>query len=42
MVSRLHPDRHLAAPPSQQDAARRRFEQVMNAYNTLMDMEAVA
>lgn len=42
MVARLHPDRHLASPPSQQDAARRRFAQVMSAYNTLMDLEALA
>jgi hypothetical protein len=39
MVSRLHPDRHVSAPPSQQDAARRRFVQIVNAYNTLMDLD---
>ncbi len=39
MVSRLHPDRHLSAPPSQQEAARQRFVQVVNAYNTLLQLD---
>ena len=39
MVSRLHPDRHLSAPQSQQDAARFRFAQTVNAYNTLLHLE---
>lgn len=42
MVARLHPDRHLQSTPSQQEAARQRFVQVMNAYNTLMNLGAVA
>jgi len=42
MVARLHPDRHIGAPPSQQQAVRQRFAQVVNAYNTLMTIDAVA
>ena len=42
MVSRLHPDRHMTAPRNQQEAARQRFVQVVNAYNTLMDLDTVA
>jgi hypothetical protein len=42
MVARLHPDRHVSAPQSQQDAVRQRFVQVVNAYNTLMNLDAVA
>jgi DnaJ domain/Domain of unknown function (DUF4388) len=39
IAARLHPDRHLLAPQSQQEAARERFVQVANAYNTLMQLE---
>ena len=42
MVSRLHPDRYVSAPPSQQVAARKRFAQVVDAYNTLLQLDEVS
>jgi hypothetical protein len=39
MAARLHPDRHVSAPASHQEAARLRFVQVVNAYNTLLNFE---
>lgn len=40
MAARLHPDRHQLELPHQQEAARMRFIQVVNAYNTLMGLDS--
>lgn len=40
MAARLHPDRHQFELPHQQEAARLRFIQVVNAYNTLMSLDS--